>query len=66
MTTNPCPHCNGRGTVRNNKKLTDEQVCEMRKLLDAGTPAQLVAACFGVSVSTTRAIGARHLRKEVA
>ena len=33
---NPCPHCNGRGTVRNNKKLTDDQVRQMRAQLDSG------------------------------
>lgn len=60
---NPCPHCNGRGLVRNNKKLTDEQVRQMRAQLDHGEAPVQVAQRFGVAASTARAIRARHLRK---
>ena len=62
--THSCPHCKGRGFVRTNRKLSDEQVKVMREQLDAGTPARLVAKMFGVSPSTARAIGDRHLRKD--
>jgi Ribonuclease G/E len=64
MNTNPCPHCAGRGVVRDNRKLTDEQVCAMRAQLDNGEAPSQVAARFGVAASTARAIRARQLRKE--
>ena len=64
--THPCPHCEGRGFVRTNRKLSDEQVKVMREQLDGGTPARLVAELFGVSPSTARAIRDRHLRKEAS
>jgi hypothetical protein len=64
MTAHPCPNCRGTGVVRPHRKLTDEQVAEMRRDLDAGEALASVAARYGVAPSTAGAIRDGHLRKE--
>lgn len=64
MTAHTCPNCRGTGVVRPHRKLTDEQVAEMRRDLDAGEALASVAARYGVAPSTAGAIRDGHLRKE--
>ena len=64
MTAHPCPNCRGTGVVRPHRKLTDEQVADMRRDLDAGEALASVAARYGVAPSTAGAIRDGHLRKE--
>jgi Ribonuclease G/E len=64
MTAHPCPNCRGTGVVRPHRKLTDQQVAEMRRDLDAGEALASVAARYGVAPSTAGAIRDGHLRKE--
>ena len=64
MTAHPCPNCRGTGVVRPHRKLTDEQVSDMRRDLDAGEALASVAARYGVAPSTAWAIRNWHLRKE--
>jgi Ribonuclease G/E len=64
MTAHPCPNCRGTGIVRPHRKLTDEQVADMRRDLDAGEALASVAARYGVAPSTAGAIRDGHLRKE--